>query len=124
MRRRVVAESLEDEDSYQDPDTYRSDREDTDREDGAVLSVHEDQHKRLRSFKTRSISTVAMITGFLVIIYAGHVPLLCLVFTLQILMTKELFQLARVAQKDHRLPGFRAQQWYFFGVATFYLYLR
>lgn len=32
--------------------------------------------------------------------------------------------LARVAQKDKRLPGFRAQQWYFFFVATFYLYLR
>jgi hypothetical protein len=32
--------------------------------------------------------------------------------------------LARVSQKDRRLPGFRAQQWYFFFVATFYLYLR
>lgn len=32
--------------------------------------------------------------------------------------------LARVAQQDRKLPGFRAQQWYFFFVATFYLYLR
>ena len=40
-------------------------------------------------------------------------------------MVKELFLLAREAQKeDHALPWFRAQQWYFFGVATFYLYLR
>jgi hypothetical protein len=39
-------------------------------------------------------------------------------------MVKELFMLARVAQQDRKLPGFRAQQWYFFFVATFYLYLR
>jgi len=32
--------------------------------------------------------------------------------------------LARVAQQDRKLPGFRAQQWYFFFVATFYLYFR
>ncbi len=42
----------------------------------------------------------------------------------QFLMVKELFMLARVAQQDRKLPGFRAQQWYFFFVATFYLYLR
>jgi phosphatidate cytidylyltransferase len=39
-------------------------------------------------------------------------------------MVGELFHLARVAQKENYLPGFRAQQWYFFGVATFYLYVR
>jgi hypothetical protein len=39
-------------------------------------------------------------------------------------MVKELFMLARIAQQDHKLPGFRAQQWFFFFVATFYLYLR
>lgn len=43
---------------------------------------------------------------------------------LQFLMVKELFMLARVAQQDTKIPGFRAQQWYFFFVATFYLYLR
>lgn len=32
--------------------------------------------------------------------------------------------MARIAQKDTALPGFRAQQWYFFAVATFYLYVR
>jgi hypothetical protein len=32
--------------------------------------------------------------------------------------------LARIAQQDHKLPGFRAQQWFFFFVATFYLYFR
>lgn len=48
----------------------------------------------------------------------------CAPLLLQFLMVKELFMLARVAQQDRKLPGFRAQQWYFFFVATFYLYLR
>lgn len=42
----------------------------------------------------------------------------------QFLMVKEMFRLARVSQQDRKLPGFRLQQWYFFFVATFYLYLR
>jgi hypothetical protein len=34
---------------------------------------------------------------------------------------KELFSIARQAQKDRRLPGFRAQQWLFFAIAEFFL---
>lgn len=102
--------------------TY-SDRGESDRDDGPT-NLHEDQAKRLRSFKTRTISTVAMIASFTFVVYLGHVPLVLLVFSLQFLMVKELFLLARVAQKENRLPGFRAQQWYFFAVAAFYLYVR
>jgi hypothetical protein len=47
-----------------------------------------------------------------------------LLLLLQYLIVKELFMMARVAQKDRKVPGFRAQQWYFFFVAAFYLYLR
>lgn len=42
------------------------------------------QQKRAASFKTRTVSTVSMIAGFLVIIYMGHVPLVLLVLTLQV----------------------------------------
>lgn len=48
---------------------------------------------------------------------------LCLALT-QTLMVKELFKLARHAQAERRLPGFRAQQWCFFLVATFWVYIR
>jgi hypothetical protein len=44
--------------------------------------------------------------------------------TAQALMMREAFGLGRMVQEERRLPGFRAQQWYFFFVATFYLYLR
>lgn len=43
---------------------------------------------------------------------------------LQTMMVKELFTLARRAQAESRLPGFRAQQWFFFGVAAFWVYIR
>ena len=42
----------------------------------------------------------------------------------QCLMVRELFALARVAQQDRKIPGFRAQQWYFFFVAAFWMYIR
>lgn len=41
------------------------------------------QGKRLRSFRTRTVSTLAMIGSFAFIVYLGHVPLVLLVFTLQ-----------------------------------------
>ncbi|KAF6255369.1 phosphatidate cytidylyltransferase [Scenedesmus sp. NREL 46B-D3] len=87
-------------------------------------SAQETQQKRVASLRTRTVSTLAMIAGFLGVIYAGHVPLVFLVLGLQYLIVKELFMMARVAQKDRRVPGFRAQQWYFFFVGVFYLYLR
>jgi len=42
------------------------------------------QQKRVASLRTRTVSTVTMIAGFLVIIYMGHVPLVFLVLTLQV----------------------------------------
>eukprot|EP00879_Flechtneria_rotunda_P011161 GHRR01011659.1.p1 GENE.GHRR01011659.1~~GHRR01011659.1.p1 ORF type:complete len:439 (+),score=91.96 GHRR01011659.1:139-1455(+) len=120
VRRRHVGDTTDDE--YQDGTTDREEPE-TDKEDN-ISSLQEIQQKRAASFKIRTVSTLAMIAGFLLMIYIGHVPLVFLVLSLQFLMVKELFMLARVAQKDKRIPGFRAQQWYFFFVATFYLYLR
>jgi hypothetical protein len=42
------------------------------------------QQKRAASLRTRTVSTVAMIAGFLGVIYAGHVPLVFLVLGLQV----------------------------------------
>lgn len=39
-------------------------------------------------------------------------------------MVKELFELARRADESLSMPLFRTQQWFFFFVATFYLYGR
>jgi len=69
-------------------------------------------------------STLVLIASFVFIIYAGHVPLMVMVLAIQTVMVQELFQLAREAQKECSLPGFRAQQWYFYFVAAFWVYVR
>ena len=65
-----------------------------------------------------------LIGSFIGIIYAGHVPLMFMIFAIQTVMIKELFALARVAQQERKLPGFRAQQWYFYLVAALWVYVR
>lgn len=47
-------------------------------------------------------------------------PLCCV----QVMTIKEVFRLKQMDHEDVKLPGFRWQQWYFFFVATFYLYIR
>lgn len=42
------------------------------------------QQKRVASLRTRTVSTLAMIAGFVAIIWLGHVPLVLLVLTLQV----------------------------------------
>lgn len=112
------------------------------------------QGKRLRSFLTRTISTVVLITFFVVFVYGGHVPLMFMVLGIQVCvatsfvhsvpaiihhhqftMVRELFNLALVirppdrgfsaSKKKHRaLPSFAALQWYWFSVAAIFLYFR
>lgn len=65
-----------------------------------------------------------LIGSFVGIIYAGHVPLMAMIFAIQTVMVKELFALARVAQQERKLPGFRVQQWYFYLVAALWVYVR
>jgi len=47
-----------------------------------------------------------------------------MIFAIQTVMVKELFALARVAQKERSLPGFRFQQWFFYGTAAIWVYVR
>ncbi|KAL6776365.1 PCT1 [Auxenochlorella protothecoides x Auxenochlorella symbiontica] len=79
---------------------------------------------RFKSFRVRTISTIVLIGTFIGIIAAGHVPLMFMILGIQFLMVREVFALARVRQQEKKVPGFRAQQWYFFFVAAFYLYIR
>lgn len=84
-----------------------------------------DRRAKLRSFKVRTISTVALIATFIGVIWSGHVPLMFFILLLQFLVARELFRIAYVAQKSKRsLPLIRTQQWYFFFTAVFWLYLR
>eukprot|EP00873_Tetraselmis_striata_P027432 jgi/Tetstr1/447696/TSEL_035053.t1 len=79
---------------------------------------------KLKSFAVRTVSTVFLIAVFMLFVYMGHVFLVGLIFAIQFTMVGELFKMARIAHNEITLRGFRAQQWYFFSVATFYMYGR
>lgn len=42
------------------------------------------QAQKYRKFRVRTYSTLTMIGGFVLIIYLGHVPLMLLIFTIQV----------------------------------------
>ncbi|KAL4435606.1 hypothetical protein ABPG77_002569 [Micractinium sp. CCAP 211/92] len=92
--------------------------------EGGKLLVDQPAAARYRSFRIRFVSSIVLIASFLAIIWAGHVPLMFMILGIQAMMVKELFKLARHAQAERKLPGFRAQQWYFFFVAAFWMYIR
>jgi phosphatidate cytidylyltransferase len=88
------------------------------------------KESKFQGMYVRTISGAAFVLLFTAIIYLGHLYCLGLLLILQILITKELFILARqtanMRRADERkeLPGFRFQQWYIFSVASFYMYGR
>lgn len=93
---------------------------------------------KIRSFRIRTVSTFVLIGSFLGFIWSGHVPLMLMIFCIQFAMVRELFRLAQKAQQEYAIEaeqrqgrrGLRkaklgsSQQWYFFGVAAFWMYLR
>ncbi|KAK9839682.1 hypothetical protein WJX81_005827 [Elliptochloris bilobata] len=81
---------------------------------------------KYRSLKVRTASTLVLVGSFFAFVSAGHVPLMLMIFGIQWLMVRELFKLAEHAQRQQpKPPGTgRAAQWYFFGVAAFWVYLR
>ena len=48
------------------------------------------QTDRYRSFRIRTASTVAMIAAFIGVIYLGHVPLMALIFWIQVSIAEQL----------------------------------
>ncbi|GFR40915.1 hypothetical protein Agub_g1571 [Astrephomene gubernaculifera] len=84
-----------------------------------------DPRAKLRSFRVRALSTIALIGTFIGVIWAGHVPLMFFILLIQFLVARELFRIAYLAQRSKRpLPLLRTQQYFFFFTAVFWLYLR
>ncbi|BBN09196.1 phosphatidate cytidylyltransferase [Marchantia polymorpha subsp. ruderalis] len=82
-----------------------------------------DQNK-YKSMKTRVLSSVWMIGGFVGIVYMGHLYIWAMIVVIQLFMAQELFTLARAAQRGKNVPGFRLLNWFFFITAMVYVYGR
>ena len=78
--------------------------------------------KKWRSAYTRSYTTLLMLSGFVLLIYLGHIPLMILVFLLQVAMFIELKALSRVLSTKPDLPSFRPLHWWWFSTAVFFTY--
>jgi phosphatidate cytidylyltransferase len=81
----------------------------------------------MRAFKTRFITSIIMISGFLLIITMGHVYCAVLIMNLVFFMYKELISLKRKDEKD-RKSLFNWIDWYYFASFAFlqipHLFLR
>ena len=89
---------------------------------GTDLLIH--SQSKWQSAQVRLTTTVVLLAGFVAIIYLGHIPLMLLVFTCQLVMFKEIKQLSRVLSKKQELPSFQPLSWYWFCVSIFFIYGR
>ncbi|OMJ13639.1 putative phosphatidate cytidylyltransferase [Smittium culicis] len=74
------------------------------------------------NWNVRAFYTLIMILSFISVIAAGTLPTLLLVFSLQLLIFKELISISTVANKERHLPWMRALNWYFLLITTNALY--
>ena len=72
----------------------------------------------MRTLKTRTITTVIMMSGFFLIICMGHVYCAILVLNLAFFMYKEIISLKRKDEKD-RKSLFNWIDWYYFASFAF-----
>ena len=71
---------------------------------------------KLSTFKVRTISSLIMVGGFILILSAGHFYCCLLVLLINICIFKEIIALKRNAHRETKLPYFSIINWYFFGV--------
>ncbi|KAJ1921584.1 phosphatidate cytidylyltransferase [Mycoemilia scoparia] len=78
--------------------------------------------KRWETVRKRTVFTLLMIGGFFMVLAGGPVPIMIMVFGLQLAIYKELIGLASEKNKERDLPWQRALNWYFLLTTEYYLY--
>ena len=89
-----------------------------------ALEVEKPKEERMRSFRVRTIWTLALLGGFGLVISAGHVYCAILVVFLSSGMYKEVIALKRNVEKDKLLPMFYILRWFFYLLTVFFLIRR
>ena len=83
------------------------------------------QVQRWASFRTRFISGVCLMAGFVAAIASGHLYVWLMILVIQTVMVHELFALAyQIRNEKRELPWFRTLQWWFFMCAVIYVHGR
>ncbi|MCJ1393905.1 hypothetical protein MMC18_006781 [Xylographa bjoerkii] len=78
--------------------------------------------KKKQTFITRTIWTFIMIAVFFVAMFSGHIYIIGIITTIQIISFKEVIAIANVPSRAKGLKFTRSLNWYFLGTAMYYLY--
>jgi len=78
--------------------------------------------KKKANFITRTIWTLVMIGGFFWALGAGHVFIMIAVTAVQVISFKEVIAIANVPSKARSLRFTKSLNWYFLGIAMYFLY--
>jgi len=87
-----------------------------------VAQPQTEREKKMQTFITRLIWSLAMIGGFFLAMFSGHIYILFLITAIQIISYKEVINIAQVPQKQKSLPLTRSLNWYFLGISMYFLY--
>jgi len=87
----------------------------------APESVEHNKENRMASFYLRTVTTIMMLVGFVVILFLGHAYWAIFVIFLTMLCYKELKALKRKKEMDKHIPYFNIINWYFFFVTLTFI---
>ncbi|KAL1997097.1 hypothetical protein VTN49DRAFT_7962 [Thermomyces lanuginosus] len=94
-------------------------KHETIKEEKPELSEYE---KKKQTFITRTIWTFVMIAGFFTAMFSGHLYLVAIVTTVQIMSFKEVIAIANVPSKEKNLRFTKSLNWYFLATTMYFLY--
>ncbi|CAF9916915.1 MAG: hypothetical protein GOMPHAMPRED_001151 [Gomphillus americanus] len=78
--------------------------------------------KKKQNFLTRTIWSFVMMAAFFVCLFSGHIYIIGVITTIQIISFKEVIAIANIPSKAKNLRFTRALNWYFLGIVMYYLY--
>jgi len=78
--------------------------------------------KKKQTFIVRATWSLAMIGGFSLAMFGGHIYVLFIITAIQIISYKEVINIAQVPTKQQNLPLTRSLNWYFLGISMYFLY--
>lgn len=76
-----------------------------------VINSPDENIKNGSDFQRRALSGLFMMGAFLLIIGMGPIPIVLLIFAIQLLVFKEVISVAHMKSMERRLPWFRTTTW-------------
>lgn len=89
-------------------------------EDAPPRIVYNDHEKKKQALITRTIWSLVMLVGFLVVLASGHLPLIGFVILCQILTFREIIALTAEPARDKNIPWNKSLNWYFLLCTVYY----